>query len=108
MSCRAIVATYVPSGGTIFYSDEWSGYHDVHPVHRTVCHSDHEWARDDDGDGRREVYCNTCEGWRTALRTFLRAFRGVHKVYLACYVAMFEAIANANAKRSSFASPREV
>jgi transposase-like protein len=28
------------------------------------------------------------------LRTFLRAFRGVHKAYLACYVAVFEAIAN--------------
>jgi len=29
------------------------------------------------------------------LRTFLRAFRGVHNAYLACYVAMFEALANA-------------
>lgn len=67
----------------------------MHPVHRTVGHSDHEWARDDDGDGRREVHCNTCEGWDTALRTVLRAFRGVHKAYLACDVAMFEASANA-------------
>jgi transposase-like protein len=41
------------------------------------------------------VHCNTCEGWGTALRTFLRPFRGVHKACLACYVAMFEAIANA-------------
>ena len=25
-----------------------------------VCHSAGEWARDDDGDGKREVHCNTC------------------------------------------------
>jgi hypothetical protein len=66
-TCRAMVATYVPPTGTVFYTDEWSGYHDVHPVHGTVCHdvhpvhgtvchSDYEWARDDDGDGRREVH----------------------------------------------------
>jgi transposase-like protein len=42
-----------------------------------------------------EVHCNTCQGWGAALRTFLRAFRGVHKAYLVCYVAMFEALANA-------------
>jgi hypothetical protein len=65
----------------VFYTDEWSGYHDVHPVHGTMCHSDHEWAHDDDVDGQREVHCNTCGG--------------VHKAYLACYVALFEAIANA-------------
>jgi transposase-like protein len=90
-TCRAILATFVRTDGTIFYTDEWSGYRDVPPVHRTVCHSVREWARDDDGDGRRAVHCNTCEGWGTALRTFLRPFRGVHKAYLACYVAVFEA-----------------
>jgi hypothetical protein len=29
------------------------------------------------------------------LHTFLRALRGVHNAYLACYVALCEAIANA-------------
>ena len=33
-----------------------------HPAHATVRHGMHEWARDDDGEGRREVHCNTCEG----------------------------------------------
>lgn len=94
-TCRAIVATYVPPTGTVFSTDEWSGYRDVHPIHGTVCHSAREWARDDDGDGHREVHCNTCEGGGTTLRTFLRSFRGVHKAYLACYVAVFEAVANA-------------
>lgn len=55
-----------------------------------MCHSQHEYARDDDGDGVREVHCNTMEGIWTGLRNFLRPFRGVHKGYLAQYVAMFE------------------
>jgi hypothetical protein len=33
-----------------------------HASHATVRHGVHEWARDDDGDGRREVHGNTCEG----------------------------------------------
>lgn len=54
-----------------------------------VRHSDREWARDDDGDGVREVHCNTKEGIWTGLRNFLRPFRGVSKVYLPQYVAIF-------------------
>jgi transposase-like protein len=49
----------------------------------------------DDGDGRREVHGNTCEGAGAALRTYLRVFRGVHKHYLHLYVATYEAIVNA-------------
>ena len=55
-----------------------------------VVHSEGEWARDDDGDGLREVHCNTIEGIWTELRNFLRRFRGVHKKYLGQYVAIFE------------------
>jgi transposase-like protein len=58
--------------------------------HSTVCHSKGEFARDDDGDGINEVHCNSCEGLWTGLRNFLRPFRGVHKRYLAQYVAIFE------------------
>jgi transposase len=54
-----------------------------------------EWARDDDGDGQREVHCNTCEGAGAALRTYLRTFRGVHKQYLHLYIATYEAMVNA-------------
>jgi transposase-like protein len=49
-----------------------------------------EYARDDDGDGIREVHCNTSEGIWTGLRNFLRPFRGVSKKYLDQYVAIFE------------------
>ena len=38
-----------------------------------------EYARDDDGDGVREVHINTAEGMWTSARNFLRPFRGVHK-----------------------------
>ena len=78
---------------TTLYTDESSAYNHIAATgrgHATVCHSRREWARDDDGDGIREVHCNTMEGIWTGLRNFLRPFRGVHKKFLALYVAMFE------------------
>jgi transposase-like protein len=72
------------------YTDEWRGYNQVRRAHPTVCHSAHEWARDDDGDGVREVHVNTIEGLWTTARNFLRPFRGVHKKYLKDYLAMCE------------------
>ena len=36
-------------------------------------------ARDDDGDGVREVHDNTLEGLGTGLRNLLRPFRGVNE-----------------------------
>jgi hypothetical protein len=51
-------------------------------------------GRDDDGDGIREVHCNTCEGAGAGLRTYLRVFRGVHKANLHLYVATYEALVN--------------
>jgi hypothetical protein len=50
------------------------------------------WARDDDGDGRHEAQDHTCVGAGAALRTYLRAFRGVHKPCLHLYVATYEAM----------------
>jgi len=79
--------------GVALYTDESSAYHRVAASgreHGTVCHSRGEYARDDDGDGICEVHCNTMEGIWTGLRNFLRTFRGVHKKYLAQYVAMFQ------------------
>jgi len=75
------------------YTDESSAYNHIAAtgrIHATVCHSRHEYARDDDGDGFCEVHCNTQEGIWTGLRNFLRLFRGVHKKYLATYAVMFE------------------
>jgi len=79
--------------GATVYTDESPAYARIAETgreHATVCHSRKEWARDDDGDGVREVHCNTQEGFWTGLRNFLRLFRGVHKKFLAGYVAMFQ------------------
>jgi transposase len=77
----------------IVYTDESHAYNHLAATgrsHYRVCHSHGEYARDDDGDGVCEVHCNTMEGIWTGLRNFLRPFRGVHKKYLAPYVAVFE------------------
>jgi transposase len=60
--------------------DEWNGSIRVGKrhgrVHRTVDHSGPKWmwALDADGDGVREVPCNTLEGLWTGVRNFLRPF----------------------------------
>lgn len=75
-------------------TDEWLGYNHITRKRVTVNHGTHEWARDDDGDGIREIHINTTEGMWTGLRNFLRLFRGVHKKYLASYVAIHEHAVN--------------
>ena len=94
-TCHTLIADNVLPGSTLLYTDEWQSYRDSHPDHATVAHGVREWARDDDGDGQREVRCNTCEGAGAALRTYLRAFRGIHKQFLHLYVATYEAMVNA-------------
>src|SRR3954466_9406539 len=89
-----IVTTTTNTGATV-YSDDWSGYNHLPELgrkHSTVCHApaQREWARDDDGDGVREVHVNTLEGIWTGVRNFLRIFRGVNKAYLGQYVGIFE------------------
>ena len=93
-TCRRLIAENVPAGSTQLYPDEWQSYRGCRPFHATVRHGVHEWARDDDNDGRREVHGNTCEGAGAGLRTHLRGFRGVHKQDLHLYVATYEAMLN--------------
>jgi transposase len=93
--CHAIIHENVPPQSTILYTDGLSSYVGALAEHRTVNHSNHEWARDDDRDGIREVHCNTCEGAGAALRTALRMFRGVHQENLHLYVVTFETMTNA-------------
>ena len=86
------------------YTDEWQGYNHVIRPHATVCHGQKEWARDDDGDGIREVHVNTIEGLWTTVRNFLRPFRGVHKQYLRGYIAICEFGINEKCITPSFIS----
>ena len=74
-------------------TDEWQGYDGLPAMGRlrgVVCHAAREWARDDDGDGIREVPVDTLEGLWTGLRSVLRPFRGVSQKYLRQYVVMVE------------------
>jgi transposase len=86
---RKQVQTFTRAGADV-NTDEWRGYTQLQRKHSTVAHGLHEWARDDDGDGIREVHVNTIEGLWTSARNFLRPFRGVHKRHLSQYVAMCE------------------
>jgi transposase-like protein len=76
--------------GSQVFTDESASYNHVIRPHATVCHSQGEWARDDNGDGIREVHVNTVEGMWTDVRNFLRPFKGVHKDRLSGYIAIFE------------------
>jgi transposase-like protein len=81
--------------GSTVNTDEWVAYDPLPERGRKRVKVKHrrpnpEYARDDDGDGVREVHCNTMEGIWTGLRNYLRIFRGVSKRYLNQYVAMFE------------------
>lgn len=59
-----IQSTIAP--GTLIYTDEYNIYSRLSSwgyEHKTVCHGNGEYARDDDGDGFHEVHVNTMEGF---------------------------------------------
>ena len=89
----------------VVFTDEWQSYNHIIRSHSTVCHGEKEWARDDDGDGIREVHCNTAERMWTDVRNFLRRFKGVHKKYLCGYVAICEFRRNLKRISPDFISP---
>lgn len=96
---RTAFVTEATEPGATVYTDEWGGYDGLpgaNRPHATVRHTpgEREWARDDNGDGVREVHDNTLEGLWAALRTFLRPFRGVSKGRLGQYVAVFQWVYN--------------
>jgi transposase-like protein len=62
--------------------------------HKTVCHANAEYARDEDGDGFCEVHVNTIEGFWSLLRSWLRPHRGVSQENLPYYLGFFEFIHN--------------
>ncbi len=71
--------------GATVYTDSYNIYHFLTHAgfrHQAVNHSTGEYAR-----GR--VHVNSTEGLWSLLRPYLRAFRGVSKVYLPLYVAVF-------------------
>jgi hypothetical protein len=93
---------------TTVNTDEGNGYNRIGKrhgrVHRTVDQSGPKgtWALDADGDGVREVHCNTLEGLWTGWRNFLRPFRGVSKWFLAQDVAAFQSSYNLKSVTDEF------
>lgn len=86
------------SAGTRIYTDEYDIYARLEAwgyVHKSVCHSAGEYARDDDDDGFCEVHVNTMEGFWSLLRSWLRPHRGISQEKLPLYLGFFEFVHNA-------------
>ncbi len=82
---------------TLIYTDEYNIYSRLVGwgyAHKTVNHSQGEYARDEDGDGFHEVHTNTIEGVWSLLRAWLRPHRGVSQEKLPFYLAFFEFVHN--------------
>jgi transposase len=62
--------------------------------HKTVCHAQGEYARDEDGDGFHEVHVNTMEGFWSLLRSWLRPHRGISQEKLPIYLGFFQFVHN--------------
>lgn len=64
VTCRKVLASSIPVGAAILYTEEWGGitpYVGTRSVeeklkleHGSVKHGEKGWARDDDGDGKRD------------------------------------------------------
>jgi transposase-like protein len=82
---------------TLIYTDEYNIYSRLVQwgyAHKTVNHSQGEYARDEDGDGFHEVHTNTMEGVWSLLRSWLRPHRGISQEKLPFYLAFFEFVHN--------------
>ena len=90
--------------GTLVNTDEYDIYGRLTEwgyVHKTVCHSHGEYARDEDGDGHHEVHVNTMEGAWSLLRSWLRPHRGISQERLPAYVGFFQFVHNARLRGNS-------
>ncbi len=94
--------------GTMVYTDDSTIYARLEAWgygHQTVNHGAHEFARDDDGDGVREVHINTLEGCWSLLRSWLRPHRGLSQEKLPSYLAFFACVHNLRVRGMALLSP---
>jgi len=92
VTIRPLIKTIVALG-TQIYTDEYNIYYRLTSwgyKHKTVNHSQGEYARDEDGDGFHEVHVNTMEGIWSLLRSWLRPHRGISQDKLPLYIGFFE------------------
>ena len=100
VTIRPIIEGSVEKGSMV-YTDEYDIYcrlPEWEYQHKTVNHSQGEYARDEDGDGFHEVHVNTMEGFWSLLRSWLRPHRGISQEKLPCYLAFFQFIHNVRAR----------
>jgi transposase len=93
---KPVITTMVATGATI-YTDEYDIYARLPEWgygHKTVCHAQGEYARDEDGDGFHEVHVNTMEGFWSLLRSWLRPHRGISQEKLPIYLGFFQFVHN--------------
>ncbi len=107
VTIKPIIEKMVKSGSLI-YTDEYSIYNSLEEwgyEHKSVCHSKHEYARDEDGDGFYEVHVNTMEGFWSLLRPWLRPHRGISQEKLPLYLGFFEFVHNAGLRGKGLLKP---
>ncbi len=83
---------------TLVYTDEYAIYARLDAWgyrRKAVRHGRGEYARDEDGDGFREVHVNAMEGIRSLLRSWLRPHRGISQAKLPLYLAFFQFVHHA-------------
>lgn len=93
---QPIIMTTILPGSNVF-TDEYDIYARLPQwgyLHKSVCHSHGEYARDEDGDGFYEVHVNSIEGFWSLLRSWLRPHRGISQEYLPIYLGFFEFVHN--------------
>ena len=97
VTIRPVIEAAVAKGALV-HTDEYDVYARLEEWgygHETVCHARGEYARDEDGDGFREVHVNTLEGFWSLLRPWLRPHRGVSQEKLPLYLGFFAFVHNA-------------
>ena len=100
VTIRPVIETAVVNGALV-YTDEYDVYARLDEWgygHETVCHARGEYARDEDGDGFREVHVNTMEGVWSLPRSWLRPHRGVSQEKLPLHLAFFQFVHNARCR----------
>src|SRR5918997_900436 len=99
---QPVIETVVTEGALV-HTDEYGTYARL-PAwgyrRKTVRHGRGEYARDEDGDGVREVHVNTMEGFWSLLRSWLRPHRGISQACgtaarLPLYLGFFRIVHNA-------------
>ena len=107
ITIQPIIEAFVEKGSQV-YTDEYDIYNRLNEwgYHRySVCHSQGEYARDEDGDGFHEIHVNTMEGFWSLLRSWLRPHRGISQESLPCYLAFFQTAHNIRKRGFALLTP---